>query len=106
MATQTHPLTLLREAQQSLEKILIVLGGPAVVPSSEATRIYERIRAVYPPETPIHLDAGFLWDNFQRDIGNQRDLYLNEDQIRRALMDLIEVGLLQGDPRKVVMWVA
>jgi len=93
----------LREAQDTLDGIMVIFAEDPVTPTSHI--IYERMKAAYPPGTMIHLDAGYLWDNFQRDIGNQKDLYLNEDQIRRALMDLIAAGLVVGNPRVGVAWV-
>lgn len=90
-----------QRAQAVLEGLIVQFtAATPVTASPRATRLLERIQKVYAVGEAIALDSGYGWDDFQRRIGNQVDLYMNEDQIRRDLWDLIETGFLKGDPRK------
>ena len=100
------PLTLPRvqEARKLLEGLIVQFTAVTPVTASpRATRLLERIQKAYAVGEAIPLDSGYGWDDFQRRIGNQVDLYMNEDQLRRDLWDLIETGFLKGDPRRGVV---
>lgn len=93
-----------QRANAVLEGLIVQFTATSpVTPSPRAIHLLGRIQKVYAVGEAISLDSGYGWDDFQRRIGNQVDLYMNEDQIRRDLWDLIEVGFMKGDPRRGVV---
>jgi hypothetical protein len=94
----------LDSANRVLEDILVIVGAPPAITSPEALAILTRITEGWAAGEEIDLHSGMGWMRFQQRIGVQRDLYMNERQIRRELRELVDAGLLQGDPQRAVWW--
>jgi hypothetical protein len=87
-----------------LEDILVIVGAPPVVTSPEALAILTRVTEGWAEGEEIDLYSGLGWMRFQQRIGVQRNLYMNERQLRRQLRELVDAGMLQGDPQRAIWW--
>lgn len=96
--------TKLDATNRVLEDVLVIVGAPPAVTSPEALAILTRVTEGWAAGEEIDLYSGLGWMRFQQRIGVQRDLYMNERQIRRELRELVDAGMLQGDPNRAIWW--
>lgn len=87
-----------------LEQIVVVMAGNPVIPSEGARVLLARIKESWSSGEWIDLQSGYGFDRFMQRVRVQDDLYMSQQEIRRALWDLVEAGLLEGDPQQAVRW--
>lgn len=95
----------LRGVNDLLEQVVVVLAQhPVTMLEPRAHVLLERIRESWPEGEWIDIRNGYAWEKFMQRVGVQKDLYMNDQELRRTLWDLIEASLLEGDPQKAVRW--
>jgi hypothetical protein len=102
----TRPRSPLAPINAILEQIVVVMAGNPVIPSNNAHVVLARIKENWAAGDWIDLRSGYAFDRFMQRIGVQDGLYMSQQELRRDLWDLVEVGMLEGDPQTEVRWMA